>query len=148
MTIPISPSPLTEYRPEFLPAYLGNGVVGLRVPRIPQIDGVAILNGFSGIDGDSGAEGFARAPYPLAGDVEVNRVSLKMAPERVQLCTQSYDFGTGELRTVFDFYPRLPRAGWRERWLALYESFWGIMLIVIVLGGIYSGIFTRRRRPP
>ena len=103
MTIPISPPPLTEYRPEFLPAYLGNGVVGLRVPRIPQIDGVAILNGFSGIDGDSGAEGFARAPYPLAGDVEVNRVSLKMAPERVQLCTQSYDFGTGELRTVFDF---------------------------------------------
>jgi protein-glucosylgalactosylhydroxylysine glucosidase len=102
VTTPISPSPLTEYRPEFLPAYLGNGVVGLRVPRIPQIDGVAILNGFSGIDGDSGAEGFARAPYPLAGDVEVNRVSLKMAPERAQLREQSYDFKTGELLTVFD----------------------------------------------
>jgi protein-glucosylgalactosylhydroxylysine glucosidase len=103
VTTPISPSPLTEYRPEFLPAYLGNGVVGLRVPRIPQIEGVAILNGFSGIDGDSGAEGFARAPYPLAGDVEVNHVSLKMAPERAQLREQSYDFGKGELRTVFDF---------------------------------------------
>jgi hypothetical protein len=77
--------------------------VGLRVPRIPQLDGLAILNGFAGIDGDSGAEGFARVPYPLAGDLEVDRVSLKMSPERAQLREQSYDFGTGELRTTFDF---------------------------------------------
>ena len=73
------------------------------MPRIPQIDGLAILNGFAGIDGDSGAEGFARVPYPVAGDLEVNRVSLKTAPERAQLREQSYDFGAGELRTVFDF---------------------------------------------
>ena len=73
------------------------------MPRIPQIDGLAILNGFAGIDGDSGAEGFARVPYPLAGDLEVNRVSLKRAPERARLREQSYDFGAGELRTVFDF---------------------------------------------
>ena len=103
MPTPISPSPVTEYRPEFLPAYVANGVVGLRVPRIPQIDGLATLNGLAGIDGASGAEGFARAPYPLAGDFEVDRVSLKTAPERAQLREQSYDFGRGELRTVFDF---------------------------------------------
>ena len=42
-------------------------------------------------------------PIPLAGDLEVNRVSLKTAPERAQLREQSYDFGRGELRTVFDF---------------------------------------------
>ena len=99
---PISPSPVTEYRPEFLPAYVANGVVGLRVPRIPQIDGLAILNGFSGIDGDSGAEGFARVPYPLAGDLELNGVSLRTSRERARFREQSYDFGTGELRTVFD----------------------------------------------
>ena len=103
MTTPISPSPVTEYRPEFLPAYVANGVVGLRVPRIPQIDSLAILNGFAGIDGASGAEGFARVPYPLAGALEVDRVSLKTAPERAQLREQSYNFGRGELRTVFDF---------------------------------------------
>ena len=44
MPTPISPSVVTEYRPEFLPAYVANGVVGLRVPRIPQSDGLAILN--------------------------------------------------------------------------------------------------------
>ena len=39
-------------------------------------------------------------------------------------------------------YPRQPRATWAQRGRALRESFWGLMLILIVLGGIYSGIFT------
>jgi C4-dicarboxylate transporter DctM subunit len=38
--------------------------------------------------------------------------------------------------------PRLPRASWRERWQALREASWGLALIVIVIGGIYSGVFT------
>ena len=39
-------------------------------------------------------------------------------------------------------YPRLSRATWRERLIALRDSFWGLLLIVVVIGGIYSGIFT------
>ena len=39
-------------------------------------------------------------------------------------------------------YPRMPRAGWAERFKAFRESVWGLLLIVIVLGGIYAGIFT------
>jgi len=39
-------------------------------------------------------------------------------------------------------YPRQPRATWAQRGQALRESIWGLMLILIVLGGIYSGIFT------
>ncbi|MDK2125739.1 TRAP transporter large permease subunit [Chitinimonas sp. DQS-5] len=39
-------------------------------------------------------------------------------------------------------YPRLPKASWAERWLAFRRSIWGLMLIVVVMGGIYSGIFT------
>ena len=39
-------------------------------------------------------------------------------------------------------YPRLPRAGWLTRWRAFRESVWGLLLIVLVLGGIYSGMFT------
>jgi C4-dicarboxylate transporter DctM subunit len=38
--------------------------------------------------------------------------------------------------------PRLPRASWYERWQALREASWGLALIVIVIGGIYSGVFT------
>jgi C4-dicarboxylate transporter DctM subunit len=39
-------------------------------------------------------------------------------------------------------YPRMPRASWGERWRAFRESMWGLLLIVVVIGGIYSGIFT------
>ena len=39
-------------------------------------------------------------------------------------------------------YPRMPKATWAERGKAFRESVWGLLLIVIVLGGIYSGMFT------
>ena len=39
-------------------------------------------------------------------------------------------------------YPRMPKASWAERLLAFRESVWGLLLIVVVMGGIYSGIFT------
>jgi C4-dicarboxylate transporter DctM subunit len=39
-------------------------------------------------------------------------------------------------------YPRMQRANWGERWRAFRESVWGLMLVVIIIGGIYSGIFT------
>jgi C4-dicarboxylate transporter DctM subunit len=39
-------------------------------------------------------------------------------------------------------YPRLPKASWAERFRAFRESIWGLFLIIVVIGGIYSGIFT------
>ncbi len=39
-------------------------------------------------------------------------------------------------------YPRMPKASWLERWRAFRESMWGLLLIVVVIGGIYSGMFT------
>ena len=39
-------------------------------------------------------------------------------------------------------YPRMVRATWGERWKAFREASWGLALIVIVVGGIYSGMFT------
>ncbi len=39
-------------------------------------------------------------------------------------------------------YPRMKKASWAERWQAFRESIWGLLLIVIVLGGIYAGAFT------
>jgi C4-dicarboxylate transporter, DctM subunit len=39
-------------------------------------------------------------------------------------------------------YPRMPRASWRQCAQAFRESIWGLLLIVLVLGGIYSGLFT------
>jgi C4-dicarboxylate transporter DctM subunit len=39
-------------------------------------------------------------------------------------------------------YPRLTRASWAETWTAFRDSVWGLMLVVIIVGGIYSGLFT------
>ncbi len=39
-------------------------------------------------------------------------------------------------------YPRQAKASWIERWKAFRESAWGLFLIVVVMGGIYTGIFT------
>jgi C4-dicarboxylate transporter DctM subunit len=39
-------------------------------------------------------------------------------------------------------YPRLPKASWTVRWEAFKKSSWGLFLIFIVMGGIYSGMFT------
>ena len=39
-------------------------------------------------------------------------------------------------------YPRMKRATWMERFRFFRESVWGLMLVVIIVGGIYTGIFT------
>jgi len=39
-------------------------------------------------------------------------------------------------------YPRMPKASWLDSWHAFKESIWGLMLVVIIIGGIYSGLFT------
>ena len=39
-------------------------------------------------------------------------------------------------------YPRMAKASWKQRWQAFLKSAWGLLLIVIVMGGIYSGKFT------
>jgi C4-dicarboxylate transporter DctM subunit len=39
-------------------------------------------------------------------------------------------------------YPRMVKATWMERLKFFQTSVWGLMLVVIIVGGIYSGIFT------
>src|SRR5438067_8177067 len=51
--------------------------------------------------------------------------------------------GTTFYRAWKNDYPRMPRASWTERVIAFRRSVWGLLLIVIVLGGIYTGLFTR-----
>ncbi len=39
-------------------------------------------------------------------------------------------------------YPRQAKASWAERWDAFRKAIWGLFLIIVVMGGIYTGIFT------
>ena len=38
--------------------------------------------------------------------------------------------------------PRQPKVSWRERLMLFRDALWGLLLIVIVMGGIYGGVFT------
>jgi protein-glucosylgalactosylhydroxylysine glucosidase len=98
-TNPISPPPVTDWQADYLPAYLSNGLLGLRVGHIPPLYGVAMVSGFEGLDPITGVEAFARAPYPLSGDVCVGSIALS-DPLRAVLREQRYDFSCGELFTT------------------------------------------------
>jgi C4-dicarboxylate transporter DctM subunit len=39
-------------------------------------------------------------------------------------------------------YPCQPKASWSQRWDAFRKAIWGLLLIVVVMGGIYTGVFT------
>jgi trehalose/maltose hydrolase-like predicted phosphorylase len=101
--MPISPPPLRRWRPEYIPAYLSNGVIGLRAGPIPLIEGVAIVNGLAAVDPVEKGEGFARGPYPIGGDLEIDGARLSRLPGQSELVEQAYDFASGELTSRFRF---------------------------------------------
>jgi protein-glucosylgalactosylhydroxylysine glucosidase len=81
----ISPEPVTEWHPGDLPPYLSNGLIGLRLGSHPMADGVTVVSGLAAVDPAAGIQTFAQAPYPLALDIMVKRVSLAGAPQRCVL---------------------------------------------------------------
>jgi protein-glucosylgalactosylhydroxylysine glucosidase len=100
---PLSPPPVTEATGDFIPAYLSNGLLGLRVGRVPLSQGLCMVGGLVSRDPVAQVEAFARAPYPLAGDVAINGRRLSERPDRVRLREQRYDFACGELHTTLLF---------------------------------------------
>jgi Glycosyl hydrolase family 65 central catalytic domain len=103
VSAPISPEVVEEFQPDDHPAYLSNGVFGLRVRSIPFRGGVCIPSGFAGVHPVDLVEGFARAPFPLGADIAIDGTWLSGALERARPLAQSYDFSCGELRSSFLF---------------------------------------------
>src|SRR3982074_3054541 len=101
--MPISPAPVRAWRPEYIPAYLSNGLIGLRAGPIPLIEGLAVVNGLAAIDPVEQGEGFARGPYPIGGELEVNGCKLSRVPGQAQFVERRYDFSCGELTSRFAF---------------------------------------------
>ena len=86
-----------------LPAYVSNGVIGLRVREVPLISGMATVSGVSGEHPDLRIEASASAPYPLAGDIALGGIWLNDQPWAISELVQTYDFETGELTSSFRF---------------------------------------------
>jgi hypothetical protein len=100
---PISPPPVTGGAGRELPAYLSNGVVGLKIRDNPLSPGMTLLSGFSGEHPERKIEAAAFAPYPIAGDVGIDGVWMSEAPQSVRIVDQACDFSAGELTTRLQF---------------------------------------------
>ncbi|MBY0395461.1 MAG: glycoside hydrolase family 65 protein, partial [Thermoleophilia bacterium] len=103
MPEPISPPPARGPRNGQLPAYVSNGLIGLRVREQPLQAGMTIVSGLAGEHPERRVEAAAPAPYPLAGDIALNGVWLSDQPWTVSNLVQTYDFATGELTSAFRY---------------------------------------------
>lgn len=100
----------------------------------------------AGVIATSGALGILIPPsivmvmYSIATNTSVG--ALFMAGVIPGLVMASMLGGTTWYRARKNHYPRQPKASWAERFRTFRESVWGLMLIIVVMGGIYSGVFT------
>jgi hypothetical protein len=106
MSRPINPPPATGGGDRDLPAYVSNGLIGLRVRYQPLQAGMALVSGYVGEDPERRIEAAAPAPYPLAGDIAVDGVWLSDLQHQVGELEQAYDFASGELTSRFVFEAR------------------------------------------
>ena len=78
--------------------------------------------------------------YAAATDVSVGRMFLAgILPGLIAgLMLMIGIYITARVRGL----PSQPWAGWGELWHSARDAFWGLLLIFIILGGIYGGVFT------
>lgn len=103
MSRPISPPSASGPSGRELPAYVSNGLIGLRVRCQPLQAGMTIVSGYAGEDPERRIEGATPAPYPLAGDIAIDGAWLSDLPHQVTDLEQAYDFAAGELTSRFVF---------------------------------------------
>ena len=103
---PLSPDPVGGFRGNDLPAYVANGLVGLRVREVPMLPGSAIVNGVVGLHVEEPVEAAIPIPYPLAADIGIGETWLTEQPWLISDATHRYDFAAGELLSGFTFHVR------------------------------------------
>jgi TRAP transporter, DctM subunit len=78
--------------------------------------------------------------YAVSTNVSVGKLFIAGIIPGIMLATMLG--GTTFYRAWRNNYPRMPKASFGERLRTFRESVWGLLLIFIVIGGIYSGLFT------
>src|SRR3954470_21530001 len=107
---PISPPPVVGGLRGELPAYLSNGVIGLRVRPNPLSAGMTLVSGLAGGHPARHIEAAALAPYPLAADISLDGVWASDASDALTIVDQAYDFETAELTPRLVYQPGEVRA--------------------------------------
>lgn len=94
---PVSPPVERGARGRDLPAYVSNGLIGLRVRENPLHSGMCIVSGFVGEHHEKRIEAAVATPYPLGGDIAIDGLWSADQPGSVEPVDQAYDFETAEL---------------------------------------------------
>ncbi|HJW24523.1 MAG TPA: TRAP transporter large permease subunit [Rhodocyclaceae bacterium] len=122
-------------------------VVAIGSILLPAMVKAGFPNRFgAGVIATSGALGILIPPsivmvmYSVATNTSVGALFMAgVIPGLVLAATLG---GVTWFRAKKNNYPRQPKASWAQRWVAFRRSVWGLLLIVVVMGGIYTGIFT------
>jgi trehalose/maltose hydrolase-like predicted phosphorylase len=94
-----------DFSREFYPAYLSNGLIGVRPGPNPLAPAKTMVNGFIYSDIPYKVVSLSAAPYPLVTDFRVNNITLLGHPELVKVERQTLDMASGELLTEMTFTP-------------------------------------------
>jgi len=94
-----------DFSKAFYPAYLSNGLIGIRPASNPFLPAKTVVNGFVYSHIPYAVVSLSPAPYPLVTDFIVNNVSMLKHPELVKVERQTLDMATGELLTEMIFTP-------------------------------------------
>src|SRR5258708_6053658 len=89
----------------FDPAYLSNGLIGIRPGPNPLARALTCVSGFVFAHIPYGMESLSPAPYPLETDIGVRETHLLRRPDLVKVERQNLDTSTGELTTRMVFAP-------------------------------------------
>lgn len=92
-----------DFSHHFDPAYLSNGLIGIRPGPNPLAQAPTAVSGFVYRHIPYQMQALSPAPYPLMLDLEVNGVRLLERPDLVKVRRQALDMATGELLTQMNF---------------------------------------------
>src|SRR5882724_9016034 len=94
-----------DFSKVFDPAYLSNGLIGIRPGPNPLAKALTCVSGFVFAHIPYGVESLSPAPYPLETDIGVRGTRLLKRPDLVKIERQNLDTSTGELTTRMIFAP-------------------------------------------
>jgi trehalose/maltose hydrolase-like predicted phosphorylase len=94
-----------DFSKSFDPAYLSNGLIGIRPGPNPLGKAMTQVSGFVFAHQGHEVESLSPAPYPLETDIRVHGTSLLKRSDLLKVRRQTLDMSCGELITEMSFVP-------------------------------------------
>lgn len=94
-----------DFSKVFDPAYLSNGLIGIRPGPNPLVGAQTCVSGYVFADTHHEVEAISPAPYPFETDIRVKGIGLLKHADLLKIQRQKLDMANGELTTEMTFAP-------------------------------------------